>query len=218
MSRRGLLLPLLAAAVLLLGWKTYRVWTEDLAVGGITPAARPAQASGASAGDALPEADLSAAAATIVARPVFRPDRHPFRPEEAAAGLPARNYEAELARYMLLGVVLQADSRKAVVVMKGQTRSERWDVGAGDAIPGFTVKEVNPDGVTLSADGKEFLLPLFAGGPKTPAQGPPRTDGMPALTSAPVLPRAPQGVPPPQPIVRPPGAVGQQPAVNPQRR
>lgn len=224
MNRREFLLPLLAATVLLLGWKTYRAWSEPPGDGRLAAAARPVQASGASAGDAPPEADLSAAAvATIVGRPVFRPDRKPFRPEEAGTGVPARNYEAELSRYMLLGVVLQGDSRKAVVVGKGQVKPERWDLGIGDAIPGFTVKEVDPDGVTLAADGKEFLLPLYAGAPKAPVQGQIRTEGAPLRApgpaAGPVQPRIMQGVAPSQQFVPPPGAAGQRPPpVNMQRR
>ncbi len=212
MSRRGLALSVLAAASLLLGWKTYRAWTEPPAAGVLPTAARPAQESSATAGYVPADADLSAAAATIAARPVFRPDRKPFRPEEAAAGPPARNHQAELARYLLLGVVLQADTRKAVVVTKGQAKVERWELDVGDSIPGFTVKEIETDGVTLSADGKEFLLPLFAGGPKAPAPGPARTDAAPAARVAPAPGQPATGVPHPAPrpqqVMRPPGAVG----------
>ena len=46
---------------------------------------------------------------------------------------------------------------------------------AGDALPGFTVKEVGVEGLLLTADGREFLLPLYAGAP-TAAGGAVRTE------------------------------------------
>ncbi len=212
MNRR-LLVSVLAMATLFLGWKTYRAWTEDVAAGVSPPVAQAVQSPAAALDSAAPGPDTSAAVATIMARPVFRADRKPFRPDDPAAAGPARNYDAELSRYMLLGVVIQADTRKAVVVTRGSAKPERWEVGAGDTIPGFAVKDIEQDGVTLSADGKEFLLPLFAGGPKASAQGPPRTEGRRMPTTAPgpasAPPRVAPGARPPQPIVAPPGVAGQ---------
>ena len=52
----------------------------------------------------------------------------------------------------------------------GASTSSSRQKGAGDELPGFTVKKVNPDGLTLEADGREFTLPLYAGGPNA-AQG-----------------------------------------------
>jgi hypothetical protein len=121
--------------------------------------------------------DLSAPVASIVARPLFRPDRKAYR--EEAVQVPRRNYEAELTRFKLLGVLLLGKDRKGIVVGKGGTgREERWEVMPGDSLPGFTVKEIGTDGVTLTADGREFLLPLYAGAPKGPTGQPPaRTMG-----------------------------------------
>ena len=86
-----------------------------------------------------------------------------------------RNYEAELSRYTLLGVLDIGDAPYGVVVGKGGTKGERWEVKRGDSLQGFTVKEVGVDGLRLTADGREFLLPLYAGAP-TAAGGAVRTE------------------------------------------
>jgi hypothetical protein len=112
-------------------------------------------------------------AAAIAARPLFRADRQPFR--EEAAGASVRNYEAELSRYTLLGVLGFAEGPVGVVTAKTGKKTDRWELKAGDALPGFTVKEVGIDGLRLTADGKEFLLPLYAGAP-TAAGGALRTE------------------------------------------
>jgi hypothetical protein len=121
----------------------------------------------------------------IVARPVFRPDRQPFR--EEAVQIPQRNYEAELGRFTLLGVLLLGKDKKGVVVGKGGAgRDERWEVAPGDSLPGFSVKDVGTEGLTLTADGRDFLLPLYAGGPKgPPGKAPGRTEVAPPSAPAP---------------------------------
>ena len=118
--------------------------------------------------------DPSAAAAAVAARPLFRPDRQPFR-EQAASAAPARNYDSELSRFTLLGVLGFAEGPVGVVTAKTGNKTERWELKAGEALPGFTVKEVGIDGLRLTADGKEFLLPLYAG-PPTAAAGAVRTE------------------------------------------
>jgi hypothetical protein len=60
-------------------------------------------------------------------------------------------------------------------VGKGGNKGERWEVKRGDSFQGFTVKEVGMEGLRLTADGKEFLLPLYAGAP-TAAGSAVRTD------------------------------------------
>ena len=200
MSRPGFLVPLLALAALFFGWRTYEAWT------GPARAASPVRPSpavvpvGVFPEEAPPPADLSAPVATIVARPVFRPDRQPFR--EEAVQIPQRNYEAELSRFTLLGVLLLGKDRKGVVVGKGGAgRDERWEVAPGDSLPGFSVKDVGSEGMTLTADGREFLLPLYAGGPKgPPGKAPGRTEVAPP--SAPAAP-PPAASSPPSPAVRP---------------
>jgi hypothetical protein len=119
---------------------------------------------------------------TVVARPVFRPDRKPF--QEGSADVPLRNYEAELSQYTVLGVLMAGDERKAVVVSKGANKGERWEVGTGDSLAGFTVKEVGEDGLIVTADDREFTLPLYAGGPKAVGRTPLRTEVAPARSPA----------------------------------
>jgi hypothetical protein len=100
------------------------------------------------------------------------------------------------------------DAPYGVVVGKGGSKGERWDVKAGDALPGFKVKEVGVEGLMLTADGKEFLLPLYAGAP-TVAGSAARTETIrrnaPPPASAPQV-AAPTGAsaaPPPTPGMPP---------------
>lgn len=209
MRSPALLISVLAFAALFFGWRTYEAWTTPVAAALPSPTVRTAVApAGLSPADPLPPVDLSGMAASILARPVFRPDRTPYR-EEAATAPPKRNYDAEMARFTLLGVLLLGDEKKGVVVGKAGTgRQERWEVGPGDVLPGFTVKDIGADGITLAADGKEFLLPLYAGGPKGPAgQAPVRTEVGP--------PRAPAAAPQPAPPARGGNASGTAPAARP---
>ena len=199
MNRTSLLVPVLALAALIFGWRAYEAWTGPLETVGTSqpnPAAVPI---GLSQEEAQAPPDLSVPVASIVARPVFRPDRRPFR-EDAAAQAPKRNYESELSRFTLLGVLLLGKDRKGVVVSKGASgREERWEVAPGDSLPGFIVKEVGADGVTVTADNNDFLLPLYAGGPKAPpGQAPVRTDVAPSRPPAPS---------PQPPVAGPPGTV-----------
>jgi hypothetical protein len=205
MSRPGFLIPLLALAALFFGWRTYDAWTGPVGAAAPAPPSPVAAPVGVSPEEAPPPADLSAPVAFIVARPVFRPDRQPFR--EEAIQIPQRNYEAELSRFTLLGVLLLGKDKKGVVVGKGGAgRDERWEVAPGDSLPGFGVKDVGTEGLTLTADGREFLLPLYAGGPKgPPGKAPGRTEVAP--------PSAPAASPQPPPAVRP-GPVVRTPADN----
>ncbi|NJD61444.1 MAG: hypothetical protein FIA93_01825 [Deltaproteobacteria bacterium] len=209
MRSPAFLIPVLALAAIFFGWRTYEAWTAPVAAAPPPPAARPAAApAGLTPADPPSPVDLSGMAASILARPVFRPDRTPFR-EEAAPAAPKRNYDAEMSRFTLLGVLLLGDEKKGVVVGKAGTgRQERWEVGPGDELPGFTVKAIGADGITLTADGKEFLLPLYAGGPKGPSgQAPVRTDVGP--------PRAPAAAPPPAKGGIAPGPAAPVPLVSP---
>jgi hypothetical protein len=186
MIRPGMLIPSLAAAALFFGWQTYDAWTRPVGAVGATAPGAPAIPIGVAPADAPTSVDLSSPVASIVARPVFRPDRRPFR-EDQAGIVPKRNYDSELARFTLLGVLLLGKDMKGVVVGKGGAgRDERWEVSPGDSLPGFMVKDVGAEGLTLVADDREFLLPLYAGGPKgQPGQAPIRTDTSPARQAAP---------------------------------
>lgn len=194
MKRPALVILVLAAASSFFGWETYRALTAaetpaDVPAAGVAPAPRA---------DAAPDnasrgGDLGVQVAVIVTKPLFRPDRQPYFEN---AVVPQRNYAAELARFSLIGVLLQGEAKKGLVLGASGGRQERWEVGAGESIPGFAVKEVQPDGLTLSSDGREFLLPLYAGGPKGQAAGSLRTEASAGVSGAPV-PQAPKAAPPP---------------------
>jgi len=173
-----------AIAAVFFGLQAYRAWTGPVLPGAEAPVGEmfsPPAASppGAVPGNASP---FGAGLSTVVARPVFRPDRRPQEGDSVTA--PLRNYEAELARYTILGVLMAGDDKKAVVVATGGGPGERWEVGAGDSLAGFTVKEVGEDGLILTAEDREFTLPLYAGGPKAVGRTPLRTEVAPAPARA----------------------------------
>ena len=169
MNRTSLPILVLAFLACVFGWETYRAWTMPvLPVGGTPPGNPLSLRSSAALPPGAPGEDIRGALTSVLGRPVFRPDRRPYREETPAASM--RNYELELSRYTALGVLMIGDVQKALVVGKGAAKGERWEVGAGDALPGFTVKSIRPDGLILETDGREFTLPLYAGGPNA-AQG-----------------------------------------------
>ncbi|MGZ8450020.1 MAG: hypothetical protein ACXWWV_10605 [Candidatus Deferrimicrobiaceae bacterium] len=161
--------------------------------------------------DPQPPPDPGPTASAVTARPLFRPDRQPFR-EQVGSPIPVRNYEAELSRFSLLGVHSFGDELKGLVLSRSGARTDRWELKAGESFPGFTVKEVRMDSLLVTADDREFQLPLYAGAP-TGTGGALRTDvpkaaSTPAtapVTTAPAqaAPRAGQGVAataPPAPV------------------
>lgn len=215
MTRLSRLIPLLMLAVAFFGWQTYRAWIEPpagqlpAAPEGAVPVAGSDNAAGSPAA-----ADLAAAVSQITARPLLRPDRQPFKEVPFVSAAPQRNYEAEMSRFTVLGILPIAGKETALVVGKGAGGSgERWELVEGDSLPGFVVKAILPDGVRLVADGKEFLLPLYAGGPKQAGTGL-RTEGSPsppaaaagAASAVPAPQQAPRGIlPAPVPPVYQPG-------------
>lgn len=173
MNRPMLLLAALCSLAVFFGWKTREAWyAPPPAVDNSGRSSAGAWNSGQSSPDPAPPPETAAAVAAIAARPLFRPERVPFRDDAAGIG---RNYDAELSRLSLIGVLTFGESLKGLVVAKGSPRSERWEVGKGDTLQGFQVKEVTADGLSVTADGRVFLLPLYAGGP-TAAPGSIRTE------------------------------------------
>jgi hypothetical protein len=162
----------LSLLALLFGWETRQAL---LATPGGQDNAASAPAGvwkpGVSTPDPQPPRDPMPTASAVAARPLFRPDRQPFR----EGGASARNFEAELSRYTLLGVLGFGEEPVGVVTGKAGTKTDRYELKAGDALPGFTVKEVGMEGLRLTADGREFLLPLYGGAP-TAAGGALRTE------------------------------------------
>ncbi len=162
MKKPTLLLALLCSLAVFFGWKTQEAWLAPLAAvdnAGRSPV--DVRNPGLTWPDPSPP-DTAAAVASVAARPLFRPDRQPFR--DAAGGF-GRNYDAELSRLSLIGVLTFGGDLKGLVVAKGSPDSDRLEVKKGDSLHGFKVKEVRIDGLVITAGGKEFLLPLYAGGP-----------------------------------------------------
>jgi hypothetical protein len=216
MRRPALLAAALAFLALFFGWETWRAWNAPL------PAAdNGARAPGASwqPGVAVekrsPPPEVASMIAAVTARPLFRADRQPF----GAGGGSSRAYEQELSGFSLIGILVIGDEQKGLVVSKAGNRSERWEVKAGDSLPGFKVKAVLTDGLALTADGKEFTLPLYAGAPKSTGGAlrteVPRRDAAPGTPAAAPSP----GAPPPRPGGAPPlpGQVGGLPRPDPGR-
>jgi general secretion pathway protein N len=197
MKRPRFLIFAMALAALFFGWRTYRAWKAPAVAVAPPPPASAVAPIGISPEEAPHAADLSAPLASILARPVFRPDRRPF--QEISSAVPARNYEQELSRFTLLGVLLLGDLTRAVITGKAAGRPERFEVGPGESLPGFEVKEIRQDGVLLTADGKEFTLPLYAGAPKAQGPGALRTELPPPQAPAASLPSG-QSRPPAAPV------------------
>jgi|GEM_PF-1207288 len=162
MRRPALATLALALLALFFGWETLQALR---ATPGGQDNAVPAGAwqPGVDVLDPQPASDPTPVVSAIAARPLFRQDRKPF--QEGAAGAAAQNVEAQLSRYTLLGVLGFGDAPYGVVVGKGGNKGERWEVKKGDSFQEFTVKEVGEDGLRLMVDGREFLLPLYAGAP-----------------------------------------------------
>lgn len=183
MKRPALATLALSLLALLFGWETRQALLGT--PGGQDNAATAgAWQPGVSAPDPQPPPDPTPGVSAVAARPLFRPDRQQFREQGASV----RNYEAELSRYTLLGVLGFGEAPFGVVVGKAGAKGERWEVKTGDLLQGFTVKEIGIEGLRLTADGKEFLLPLYAGAPTAATAAP-------ARVVAPPGPGAPGAVP-----------------------
>lgn len=202
MRPQALATLVLSLLALLFGWETRQALLatpggRDNAVTASPGAWHP----GVATPDPQPPPDPAPAAAAVAARPLFRPDRQPFR--EQSAGASVRNYDAELSRFTLIGVLGFGDAPVGVVIGKAGTKGDRWEVRKGDSFQGFKVKEVGMEGVRLTADGKEFLLPLYAGAP-TAAGGAARTEAIRHDAAQP--PSAPRAAAP-SPASSPPGPI-----------
>jgi hypothetical protein len=204
-NRVALWILVSAIAAVFFGLQTYRSCTGPVLPAMVPPVGETFSPPAASPPRGAPgnASDFGSGFSSVIARPVFRPDRRPHQRESGTA--PGRNYEAELARYTLLGVLMTGDEKKAVVVSKSGGQDERWEVGAGDRLADFTVKEVGEEGLILAADGKKFTLPLYAGGPKSVGRAPLRTEVAPAPSAAQPKPR-PTATPTPGARMVPPSA------------
>lgn len=169
MRRAALVIAVLCAIAAFFGWKAQEAWFAPLPPVGAAGAPAATLAAGGAA-DPAPQPELAGAVAAIAARPLFRPDRLSFR-DGAGEG---RDGNADLSRFSLIGVLTLGQGLKGIVVSKDGSGPGRWELKAGDSLPGFKVKEVRLDGLVLDAEGRKVLLPLYAGPP--PADASPRTD------------------------------------------
>ena len=121
------------------------------------PATRPLAAPPASApGLALAALPPLASYAAIVERPLFSPSRRPPPGAEAALGSSIES------RYRLLGIVATGPKKKAFVA----EGARRVEIAEGDALDGWTVKEIGPDRVLLSSPAGEAALKLKRAAPE----------------------------------------------------
>ena len=221
MRKPYLLVSALAALALFFGWQARQALDEPVAAGdNAAKAAVTGWQPGALAPDPPPPPETATAVASIRNRPLFRPDRRQY----TEAGTSARNFESELSRLSLIGIMAIGDDMKGIVVSKGTPNAERWEVKVGDTLPGFKVKAIRTEGLTVTAEGREFLLPLYAGAPTAAGGGPVRTEvtrkdpapggTKPAAAPAAAPPAAQRPVP--QPAAMPPTAAPAQPAPGPQ--
>lgn len=117
----------------------------------LAPASRPRGAPEASAPPAVRTAlsPLSSYTA-IVERPLFAPSRRPPPGGQATLGPSIES------RYRLLGVVSTGPSRKAFVA----EGARRIEIGEGDTLDGWAVKEIGADRVVLTSASGEAVLKL----------------------------------------------------------
>jgi hypothetical protein len=124
-----------------------------------SPAASTQHATAAApAAAALPDATHSEAwSATLLARPLFAPDRRPVPGPAAPVA-----HDVPLPR--LSGIVLSPDLRFAI--FEGEHATRAIIVADGGAIEGWTVATIAADSVTLARDGSQsvMLRPHFAAG------------------------------------------------------
>ncbi|HQT77039.1 MAG: hypothetical protein B7Z80_10790 [Rhodospirillales bacterium 20-64-7] len=161
MNRKSALAVLSLVVAGLLAWE---MATPDDATDATAPlplavAARPARPGQ----DAAPTPELAASAArTILARPLFSPDRRPAPPQQEAP--PAQAAET-LPR--LSGIVVGPSGRHAIFVdAAGHGRI----TAEGATIAGFTLNKIEPGQVTLtSSAGERVLHPSFS---QTSSRGP----------------------------------------------
>lgn len=101
-------------------------------------------------------------ATAVLARPLFRPDRHPFptNDQDALAATPV-----DLPR--LTGILLSSDIKRAIFAPEGSDRL--IVVAEGESVGDWRVQEIVADSVTMTGpDGTRRLRPKFAAN-QTPA-------------------------------------------------
>ena len=167
-SGNGILTALLVAACAGLGWTVYRGFSA--------PPEAPGAASPAAGDDVAPLPEAASfemppleAFSIVAERPLFSPTRRPPEGEVAAAA------PRQMLDLTLIGVVLTAEERLAIVTPAGQGNAVR--LGVGDSIQGWTLVAVEPERATFERDGEEETLFLAFQTAPTPARRQPAQSG-----------------------------------------
>jgi len=156
-------LPIIAlcSICILFGWKAQKAWFSP------PPAVDYAKNQSIDIGPnepgSVPWRDLVGAVNVISSRSLFRPDRSFFGAGES--GEDGKGGNQNLSRLSMIGLMTFGGGMKGIVIDTGNPQSERWEVQAGDSLLGFKVKEVRMDGIVLVTDGRQVMLPLYAGPP-----------------------------------------------------
>ena len=196
--------PLIVALCLLcvvFAWKTQQAWFSS----SLTAGASERLDVGVKSDEpgVYPRRDYTGMVASIQGRPLFRPDRMSLGAGDESAG---ETFEQILSHMSMIGVMTFGENLKGIVIAVNANESELMELEAGDSLMGFKVKSVMEDGITMTAGGKEFLLPLYSGPPQVDERSL-RTDLKPARK---------QGASPNQPGARRPPGVGNNPNWSPQ--
>jgi hypothetical protein len=103
-----------------------------------------------------------------LARPMFRADRKPFVAEvtppppveETVQEQPAAPQTQPPEGLKLVGIMRDGEGRDRALVKSAQSPTASW-VGIGDEIDGWSISEIAPSAVTLSADASNIKLELY---------------------------------------------------------
>jgi len=170
MGRWTIINGLLAVIVLLLGFQIMRTWARGLPPVEVPPApAAPAPAAGEPHEKGKRAAEKASARAqqtpatlvtAIVEKDLFDPSRHPPAPDEVKV-------EAAVAvtkppdGVTVVGVRIFGKDREVFISDASQNPAVGRRLRAGDQVAGYTVKAIDPTGVTLlSPSGDAVPLPL----------------------------------------------------------
>jgi len=214
MGRWTIINGLLIVIVLLLGFEIMRTWARGLPPIEVPPApAAPAPAAAephekgkraAEKANARAQQTPATLVTAIVEKDLFDPSRHPPAPDEVKveAAAPVTKPPDGVT---VVGVRIFGKDREVFISDASQNPAVGRRLRAGDQVAGYTVKAIDPTGITLlspSGDPVSMALTLDKGKGGQPAPGAP---GMPVRP--PIVPgRMPQpGGPPASPAAGPQG-------------
>jgi hypothetical protein len=156
----------------------------------------------------------------IAERPLFLKSRQPAPKDAGTTDTPAAS-EGQLSQFALTAVVIAPEQRFAI--LRAQAEGKLSRVASGQEFQGWTLRDVDGDGVVFARSDKEEHLPLLRKTPDKIKQAARRAalldrrrqQVQPQPPQQPQPP--PQGQPqPPRPGVAPPGAAPAPPAAPPE--